>query len=176
MTETPNSLATHLANRLREEGEKTLAFFRCFGADEWRTTIYTNGALWTLREVLAHNAEAEASMRKLIQHILGGGSGTPEDFDLNRYNQSHVARLEAATPGELLDQFAANRNANIEMVASLRQEDLDRPGRHPFLGMTTVAEIVKMLYRHNQIHAREIRRVIQEEIARKQNDARGNEA
>jgi hypothetical protein len=30
-------------------------------------------------------------------------------------------------------------------------------GRHPFLGRAPLSEIIKIIYRHNQIHLREIR-------------------
>jgi hypothetical protein len=40
----------------------------------------------------------------------------------------------------------------------MQDPDLAKLGRHPFLGITSLEDIIKMVYRHNQIHMREIRR------------------
>jgi len=42
-------------------------------------------------------------------------------------------------------------------VESLDEADLAKEGRHPFLGETTVEEMIKLVYRHNQIHYRDMR-------------------
>lgn len=47
------------------------------------------------------------------------------------------------------------------LVASFTEEDLQKQGRHPFLGLTTLAEMVKMVYRHNQIHLRDLRKSLE---------------
>ena len=53
---------------------------------------------------------------------------------------------------------------NAEMTAyviSLSDADLQKAGRHAFLGITTLAEMIKMVYRHNQIHYRDLRVALQ---------------
>jgi hypothetical protein len=42
----------------------------------------------------------------------------------------------------------------------LQESDLELQGRHPFLGMTSIREMVKMLYLHNQIHYRDLKKVL----------------
>jgi hypothetical protein len=37
---------------------------------------------------------------------------------------------------------------------------LEKTGRHPFLGVTTLREMIKMIYIHNQTHYRDLRRVL----------------
>jgi hypothetical protein len=64
------------------------------------------------------------------------------------------------SPAELLAQFAERRQASVQLAAGLSAEDLQRTGRHPWLGVAAVEEILKMLYRHNQIHQRDIRRTL----------------
>jgi hypothetical protein len=44
-------------------------------------------------------------------------------------------------------------------VAGLSEADLQKTGRHPFLGETSLAEMIKMVYRHNQIHYRDLRKL-----------------
>ena len=46
------------------------------------------------------------------------------------------------------------------VVAHMTPEDLPKVGRHPFLGAAPLEDIIKLLYRHNQIHQRDVRRLL----------------
>ncbi len=155
----------HIATRLQEEAQKVVDFFSNRPAEFWQQTIYTDGAHWTARQVLAHFVEAEGSIMRLAENIRGGGPGSPEDFDLNSYNERHVSRLDGVPPDELLARFTEQRRNTVQLVRQFTPEDLEKCGRHPWLGMTTIGEILKMIYRHNQIHIREMRQVFKAEAA-----------
>ena len=156
MTDTP----AFLAERLRAEGEKTLDFFRALSPEHWTLELYTDGSCWTVRQLLAHFVATEAGFQNLIENILSEGPGAPEDFDINRYNERKVASLQEFSVSNLLAQFAEGRRGSIRLVEGMHAEDLLRTGRHPFLGVVPLEEIVKLLYRHNQIHQRDVRRRI----------------
>lgn len=149
-----------LAERLRIEGEKTQAYFASLPEQAWDALIYTEESTWKLHEILAHFVSAETGFGELIDQILAGGSGAAEDFDLNRFNRSQVLKRQAVPGAELMAQFSQQRAQNISRVARMQPADLERQGRHPFLGLTTLEEMIKMIYRHNQIHQREIRQVL----------------
>lgn len=149
-----------LAGRLQVEGEKVVQFFQSLAPEDWGLTVYTDGACWTVRQVLAHFVMSEISMGQLVENILAGGTGTPEDFDLNAYNERKVTALEAANPAKLLEQYTVVRRGTVERMRTLVDADLLKTGRHPFLGIAPVEEIVKLIYRHNSIHLREIRRAL----------------
>jgi hypothetical protein len=142
------------------EGQKTLAFFNTLKLEQWSLTIYTEGSEWAVRDVLAHFVAAEAGMARLVENIISGGAGTPDDFDLNAYNERKVAGLKGVSTEELLAQFATKREYSAALARRLSPDDLLKTGRHPWLGVTTIAEILKMMYRHNQIHQRDIRRSV----------------
>jgi hypothetical protein len=156
MTDTPQSLA----ERLLEDGQKTIRFFDNLSADQWQTPVYSEGSLWTVRQVLAHFVSSEISFTRLIENILEGGSGTPEDFDLDAYNERKVAQMQIASPGDLLNQYHEARQRNVSLVSSLTLEQLGKEGRHPFLGVAPLTGIIKLIYRHNQIHLRDVRRLL----------------
>ena len=156
MPETP----AFLSARLKTEGEKTADFFAALTPDQWNSLVYTEGAEWTVRNVLAHYVTAEKGFVKLFSSIRDGGPGAAEDFDIDRYNASQQQKSKELTPAELLEQFKAVRAEMAAWVASLTESDLQKQGRHPFLGVTTLAEMIKMIYRHNQIHQRDLRKVI----------------
>jgi hypothetical protein len=169
-----------LAQRLQTEGQKVLAFFGDLLPDQWEASVYAEDqaaelsgkehaeppagmeeeAGWRVRQVLAHFVSSEASFLRLIGDILTGGSGAPEDFDIDRFNRRKVADLASQTPAELLAQFAEHRQSTVELVSCLVQEDLKKTGRHPYLGVVPLTDTIKMIYRHNQIHLRDLRRVL----------------
>lgn len=149
-----------LVERLTQERDKTVQFFRQLTPANWELLIYTEGAGWRVRDVLAHIVSAESGMRRLLANILQGDPGAPEDFDLDGYNQRKVKQLQDRPVDELLDRFLALREKTIRLVESLSREDLQRQGRHPFLGVASVEDIIKLIYRHVQIHLRDIRRAI----------------
>lgn len=158
MADTPETLAERLAN----EGEKTSTFFSAIPADGWRQVVYVEATAWTVRQVLAHFVSAEAAFARLFEDILAGGNGAPQDFDIDVFNQQEVDGLMEIEPSELLDRFLRLRQENVARVIKMKPADLLRRGRHPFLGNVELVEIIKLLYRHNQIHQRDVRRVLAE--------------
>jgi len=157
-TELP--LTERLAARLLSEGEKTAAFFQDLTPEQWNTPIYETGSCWTIGQILSHFVSTEQAFADLIANILDNGPGAPENFDIDEYNERHVARLEGVQVNELLMQYLNNRGENVRLVQAMRPRDLQRQGRHPFLGIVSLEEIVKLLYRHNQIHLRDVRRAL----------------
>lgn len=150
-----------LSERLLQEGEKSIAFFQALSPEQLCIKVYSDGSCWTPHQVLAHFATAEHSLYRLIENVAAGGAGSPEDFDVNLYNERKVKEYGGKSLPELTEQFRQNRQKTASFVANLNQEDLQRQGRHPFLGVTSLAEIIKIIYRHNQIHQREIRQELE---------------
>jgi hypothetical protein len=148
---------TFLSERLIQEGEKSIAFFQSLSPEQLATIIYTEGTQWTPKEIFAHFVSAEYSLCRLVENIAAGGTGAPEDFNINSFNEQEVKMLGVRSLPGLVEQFRENRKKTALTVADLNPADLQRQGRHPFLGIASLAEIIKIIYRHNQIHQREIR-------------------
>lgn len=151
---------TELTEKLRSEGERFAAIFAGLTDEQWRAEVYTEGTTWTIRNVLSHFVTSERGLVKLFEQIRQGGAGSSEDFSIDRYNASMQARTKDAAPKELLEQYKSIRADSIAWTSSLSEADLEKQGRHPFLGMTTVREMIKMLYLHNQLHYRDMKKVI----------------
>jgi hypothetical protein len=156
MGETP----AFLSERLRNEGEKTISFFQTLSAAQWEQIIYNDKAPWKAHQVLAHLVATEEMVRIQIEGVLSGGEGVAEEFDIDSFNLESVARLENNPAADLLCLFSEYRQMTVTMVESLDQDDLLRQGRHPYLGIVPLGEVIKLIYRHNQIHQREIRKVL----------------
>ncbi|MEI7846985.1 MAG: DinB family protein [Chloroflexota bacterium] len=157
MPETP----AFLAERLKSEGDKTLAFFNSIDPEKWEATVYTENETWTVRSVLVHYLTAEMGFLKIFDAIRNGGRGVSEDFDIDRYNASQQKKAMELTPAVLLVRFREVRGQMINLVLSFSEADLQKIGRHPFLGQSNLVEMIKMVYRHNQIHFRDLRKVIE---------------
>jgi hypothetical protein len=149
-----------LADKLKTEGEKFFALFAGLTDDQWQAEVYTEGETWTLRNVLSHFVTSERGLVKLFEQIRLGGDGAREDFSIDRYNATQQARTKDLTPTELLEQYKEIRSDSIAWTLSLSELDLERQGRHPFLGMTSIREMIKMLYIHNQTHYRDMKKVL----------------
>ena len=147
-----------LAKRLRAEGEKMTAFFTGLDAADWTKTVYTEGGTWPIRSVLAHFVTAEQAFLKLFPSIIGGGEGVSKDFDLDRYNARQQEKAQDLSPQELLEKFQDVRAKMAAWTETLSAEDLAKEGRHPYLGENTVEEMIMLVYRHNQIHYRDMRK------------------
>ncbi len=151
-----------LAEKLRSEGEKLSGFFAGLTGEQWGIEVYTEGSVWTTRNILAHLVTSERAFVKLFEQIRQTGQGVSEGFSTDRYNARQQEKTAELTPRELLDQFKAVRAGMIQWVLGINDSDLERTGRHPFLGITTLREMVKMVYIHNQMHYRDLRRVLKD--------------
>jgi hypothetical protein len=151
-----------LSRRLAEEGQKTVQFFSSLSSAQWGRTVYVEGANWTVYQVLAHFLITETGIRALMQNILNGGEGVPQDFDINIYNERKVDDFGELAPQELLSRFHVERRATLGWLDGLSADDLLKTGRHPWLGIAPLEEMIQLLYRHNQIHQRDIRKVLAE--------------
>ncbi len=154
------SEAKELAEKLETEGEKFQGYFRELADEEWATPVYTEGSLWTIRNILAHLMTAERAFLKLFEDIRQGGPGASEDFVIDRYNARQQEKTRDLGPAELLEQYVSMRAQMIAWVANLQDAELERIGRHPFLGVTTLREMIKLVYIHNQTHYRDIRKAL----------------
>jgi len=154
------SETAELTQKLTSEGEKFTAFFSSLTDDQWKKEIYTEGSVWTIRNILAHLMTSERAFIKLFENIRQSGQGAAEDFVIDRYNASQQEKTKDLNPQELLEQYKEMRAQMVEWVSGISDSDLDKIGRHPGLGVTTLREMVKMVYIHNQTHYRDLRRVL----------------
>ena len=151
---------TELVEKLKSEGEKFIDIFSGIANDQWKAEVYTEGTTWTIRNVLAHFVTSERGLVKLFEQIRQGGAGAADDFSIDRYNEAQQQKTKERTPVELLEQYKEIRANTLIWVSGLKEEELELKGRHPFLEVTTLREMVKMLYIHNQIHYRDLKKVL----------------
>lgn len=149
-----------LADKLKSEGEKFYSLFAGLADEQWEMEVYTEGETWTIRNVLSHFVTSERGLLKLFERIRTTGEGASEDFSIDRYNAAQQQRTKELPVRELLEQYKEVRSNSVAWVSGLKEEELEIKGRHPFLGMTSIREMLKMLYIHNQTHYRDMKKVL----------------
>ena len=149
-----------LAEKLKTEGEKFIRIFSELTDGQWQAEVYTEGTTWTIRNVLSHFVTSERGLVKLFEQIRQGGTGAADDFPIDRYNASQQEKTKDLSVAELLEKYKSTRAESVAWVSGLKETDLEITGRHPFLGETTLREMIKMLYLHNQIHYRDLKKAL----------------
>ena len=156
------SEATELAEKLRSEGDRLVFIFSGLTDDQWNQEVYTEGTIWTIRNILSHFVTSERGLLKLFEKIRQGGEGAPDDFSIDRYNAAMQERTKEVTPQELLAQYKEVRAHAITWVSGLQESELEITARHPFLGHTTIRDMIKMLYIHNLDHYRDMKKALKD--------------
>lgn len=155
-----NPKCEKLVEKLISSGQKTRDFFQTITGDDWYQQVYTEGANWSVHQILAHFVASEASITRLIKFILQGNPGVPESFDINAHNEKEIVCFSKLPNDMVLQRFMERRGETIQMVMNLTDADLVTEGRHPWLGVAPIEEMIKLMYRHNQIHQRDIRKTL----------------
>jgi hypothetical protein len=115
---------------------------------------------WSAFDVVGHLIHGERTdwMPRARMILQSGEAQTFEPFD----RWGHVRESQGKSLGQLLEEFGGLRSENlIELRAlNLRQEDLERRGRHPALGIVTLSELLATWAAHDLTHLHQISRVM----------------
>jgi hypothetical protein len=145
---------------LKTNAEEIISFFRGLSSGQLGLTVYPDDPGWTVQQVLAHFITIEGTMQWLFKDILAGGPGSPEDFDVDRFNRTQPKKLDGQSLDELFEKFRAGRRETIAIVAGMEDKDLDREGRHAFHGHGKLERFIVWAYEHARLHLADIRKIL----------------
>lgn len=148
-----------LAARLEKGRRKTFEIFTALTPEQWQKPLY-HKSTWQVRHLLAHFVSAERQLLALAQSVAAGGTGTPPDFDINRFNADAQNRLEGQSIPILLELLDKARQQTIEWVRTLDEDKLDMIGRHPVLGDVNIETMIVAIYGHQLMHMRELSKLL----------------
>ena len=115
---------------------------------------------WSAFDVVSHLIHGERTdwMPRVRIVLQFGETQTFEPFD----RWGHMQENQGKLLGQLLDEFARLRSENLSELRALnlRQEDLERRGRHPALGVVTLSELLATWAVHDLTHLHQISRVM----------------
>ncbi|HEV3057573.1 MAG TPA: DinB family protein [Vicinamibacterales bacterium] len=127
--------------------------------DAW--TLRNEGdKTWSAFDIVGHLIHAERTdwMPRVRMVLQSGETRTFEPFD----RMGLVRESQSKSLNELLDEFDRLRSGNLGDLRSLnlRQEDLERRGRHPALGAVTLSQLLATWAAHDLTHLHQISRVM----------------
>jgi len=124
------------------------------------TLAHEGGETWSPFDVMGHLIHGEQvnwipRARIILTH---GDARVFDSFDRLAQFTASAGR----TLPDLLDDFARLRKANLRELGSLdlTDADLDRPGRHPELGVVTLRQLLATWVAHDLDHIMQISRVL----------------
>ena len=146
---------------LKNNEEEIIAFFKGLNSGQLCLTVYPEDPGWTVQQILAHFITIEGPMQWLFKNILAGGPGSPEDFDVDRFNRTQPRKLDGLSLDELFDKFRSVRRDTIAIVEGMEDKDLDREGRHAFHGHGKLERFIVWAYEHARLHLDDVRNILQ---------------
>lgn len=156
-----NSNIARIADRLRQKRDETLEFFESLPEAAWGQQVYDIGPEWDVRQILSHFVAAERRFTDIFEAAMQSDTDVPEDFDIDAFNAESVAGLKALAPADLLDAFKEVRAGTLGFLESITDHDLGREAWHPWFGWDKLEKFIKLVYRHNMLHERDIRRALE---------------
>lgn len=145
-----------LVEKLTRGISKSLELFHSVEPGLWDQPIFDDPESWDLKDLVAHFIYSEEHILSIAQNIVSGGEGSPEDIDIDAFNENGIEKLRHRSVDELLDILTDVRKALIAWVRELDELELDRVGRHPVLGASKVETVIHSIYAHQLLHMREI--------------------
>lgn len=114
---------------------------------------------WSLTEVLCHlrDSDLEINLPRL-QVILRQENPIVEGVNSDTWAEERDYFHQDGA--EALSDFAQTRIKLLALLEGLGEEDWDRPARHTIFGPTTIQELVKFTARHDQLHIRQIKNIL----------------
>jgi hypothetical protein len=124
-------------------------------------TLWNEGeGTWSVSDVIGHLIYCERTdwLPRVKVILEFGETKTFEPFD----RWGHAKESQKKSLGDLLHEFSRLRSENMRALRalSLRAEDLARRGRHPSLGVVTLAELLATWAAHDLTHLHQISRVM----------------
>ena len=146
-----------LRQTIQADDAASLAIFNRLTADQWDRPVPSDeGADWKARDVLNHAAISESGQLVVIQRVLAGQGGVPEDFDINRYNRRSVQKQAERTVDEILAAIAREHAQVLAALDAVSEADLDKTGRHARGDTLSVAQFFNRITEHRRQHAEEL--------------------
>jgi hypothetical protein len=141
---------------------RTPAALDAFLRDLPKTWTFQNEGekTWSSFDIVGHLIQGELTdwMPRAKMILQFGETKAFEPFD--RWAQERASKDKSL--GELLDEFARLRAENLKELRALNlsQEDLDRRGKHPALGVVTLSQLLATWAVHDLTHLHQISRVM----------------
>jgi len=109
---------------------------------------------WSLRQIVAHLADAEIVAADRFRRIIAEDQPTIIGFDQNAWARNlDYSRRKTS---ESIETFRRLRGENYELIKDLPAETFERAGNHNERGRMTLRQHLETMAAHAESHARQI--------------------
>jgi hypothetical protein len=145
------------ALRLQQDAPKKLAAL-LKGKKKPQLTRRPAPGKWSVAEIVAHLADAEIAISWRLRQILSTDGVALQAYDQDSWAAAfnYVRR----DPKDSLAQYAALRNANVELLKSVPRKLWGNHGMHAERGRETVTHMVRLAAGHDLNHLQQIEAIL----------------
>lgn len=151
-----DSRPQELMEKLHRGLVKSQEIFDSLSAEQWDRPVFEDIDSWSARELIAHFIFTEENLLSIAKDIISGGEGSPEGIDIDAFNADEMHRMQTFSADQLRKMLTEVRQATIAWLDEQDDQILDRMGRHPTLGITSVETVIFSIYAHQLLHMREV--------------------
>jgi len=125
-----------------------------FGEEE---DFVTAPGKWSIRQLLAHLADAELVAAHRFRQVMAEDNATLQAFDQNAW----AANLDYAhrKPKQSLETLRRLRAENYELLKDAPMAAFDRTGNHSQKGPVSLRQMVEGFAGHMETHARQVQEI-----------------
>jgi hypothetical protein len=117
---------------------------------------------WSARLTLAHVGSAQWDHLEVARRMVAGEPTAVPNFDLDTWNNARVGERSHWSVEQVLADLEAAQRATIGFLESISDADLATAGTHPVLGETSVGQVIRLIPLHDNLHRRDLLRLVQE--------------
>lgn len=112
---------------------------------------------WTVRQIVAHLADAESANVVRLRQVISEDSPTLFPFDQDAWAER--TNYHKRKPSQSLDTMRQLRAENYELLKELPPETFARSGTHLHRGVMSLLDLLRLFAEHAEHHAVQIRGV-----------------
>jgi hypothetical protein len=112
---------------------------------------------WSIRQIVAHLADAELVGAHRIRQVIAEENPTLIAFDQDAW--THNLDYGRRRPKQSLETFRRIRGENHELLKGLPESAFERTGNHSEDGPTTLLRLVEGYASHAESHARQLQEI-----------------
>jgi uncharacterized damage-inducible protein DinB len=117
---------------------------------------------WSVRLTLAHVGSAQWSHLEVAGRLVGGKATDIPGFDLDAWNEAAVVKRADWSVSQVLADLDAAHQETLAFLRRLDAEKLSTTGSHPALGEVTVGQVLRIIPIHDNMHRRDVLRLLAE--------------
>ena len=128
-----------------------------WNVDEGALDRQADAGEWSCSDLICHMAEMERRYIERLERMVRLDDPEIAAFDGDSIEPDGDLREQTAF--DVMDEFAVLRRQTVYLLWSLDDDDWDRRGVHPYLGVLTVMDVAREMNEHDLSHLWQLRRL-----------------